>query len=90
MIDHTFEILKAKYAPDSVRQVEVSQPETVEEQKTVITLEELLLKVRSDMLSSWGLDPKGRHEFADGIVARETIHKCGEFDVIDMPEGGAE
>lgn len=36
MIDLTFEILKAKYAPDSLlQQVEVAEPEPVEVQKTI-------------------------------------------------------
>lgn len=88
MIDHTFEILKAKYAPDSILQVEVSQSETVEVQKTAITLEELLLKVRSDMLSSWGLDVAHRHSFADEIVALTAVQKCSEYNITNMPDGG--
>lgn len=89
MTDLTYEILKAKYASDSLlQQVEVVEPESVEVEKTAITMEELLFKVRSDMLSSWGLDPKDRHEFADQIVAWATVHKCSEYNVTNMPEGG--
>jgi hypothetical protein len=89
MTDLTYEILKAKYAPDSLlQQVEVAEPESVEVEKTSITMEELLFKVRSDYLTSCGLDPKDRHEFADQIVAWATVHKCSEYNVTNMPEGG--
>ena len=91
MIDRTYEILKAKYAPDSLlQQVEVSEPEPVEVEKVSITLEELLLQVRSEMLSSWGLNPEGRNSFADDVVALATLQKCSEYNVTNMPDGGRE
>ena len=89
MIDKTYEILLRKFRPDSPL-LQVQEPEPVEVQKTAITLEELLLQVRSDMLSSWGLNPEHRHWFADDIVALATVQKCSEYNVIDMPEGGAD
>ena len=88
MTDLTFEILKAKYANSPL--VVVREPEPVEVQKTSITLEELWLQVRSEVLSSYGLNPKGRHAFADSIVASQVLQKCSEYNVIDMPNGGAE
>ncbi|MNN61002.1 hypothetical protein D3C81_1762160 [compost metagenome] len=60
----------------------------MEVEKASITMEELLFQVRADMLRSWGLDPKDRHQFADSIAARATIQKCSEYNVINMPEGG--
>jgi hypothetical protein len=91
MTDLTYEILKAKYAPDSLlQQVEVAEPEPVGVEKTAITLEELLLQVRNDMLSSWGLDPEHHHSFADDVVAMATVRKCNEYNVTNMPDGGTQ
>lgn len=87
MIDRTYEILLRKFQPDSPL-LHAQEPEPVEVQKAAITLEELWLQVRSELLTSWGFDPKGRHEFADGIVASQTLQKCSEYNVIDMPEDG--
>lgn len=89
MIDKTYRILLERYMPDSPLLV-VQEPEPVEVQKAAITLENLLLQVRSEMLSSWGLDPEDRHSFVDDIVAMAAVQKCTEFNVINMPSGGIE
>jgi len=88
-MDRTYEILLRKYQPDSPL-LQVPEPETVEVQKTAITLEELLIQTRSEMLSSWGLDPEGRHSFADSSVALAVLQKCHEYNTTNMPEGGVE
>jgi hypothetical protein len=86
-MDLTTRILLEKYQPNSpLLQVVVSEPEPVEVEKTSITMEELLLKVRSELLTKWGLDPEGRHLFADDIVTLATVQKCKEYTVIDLPE----
>ena len=84
MADLTYEILKAKYAPDS-SPVQVKEPEPVEVQKAAITLEQLIIKVRHELLTSWGLDSSGRHEFADDIVALTAIQQLSEYNVTDLP-----
>jgi hypothetical protein len=89
MIDKTYEILLRKFQPDSPL-LQVQDPEPMEVRKASITLKELMLQVRDEMLTSWGLDPKGRHLFADDIVALATIEKCSEYNVTDMPKGGTE
>lgn len=86
MIDLTTRILLEKYQPNSSL---LQESEPVEVEKASITMEELLFQVRADMLRSWGLDPKDRHEFADSIVAGATVQKCSEYNVINIPEGWA-
>ncbi|WP_207265145.1 hypothetical protein [Pseudomonas sp. GW101-3H06] len=89
MLDHTTRILLEKYQPDSpLLQVEVSEPEPVEVEKASITMEELAMKVRSEMLTSWGLNPDERHAFADETVAWATVLKCKEYNVTDLPPEG--
>ncbi len=91
MIDLTTRMLLEKYQPNSpLLQVVVSESEPVEVQKASITMEELLFQVRDEMLTSWGLDPEGRHLFADDIVALASIEKCSDYNVTDMPKGGTE
>jgi hypothetical protein len=86
MTDLTYEILKAKYASNN-SPVQVTEPEIgeVEVQKASITLEQLIIKVRHDLLTSWGLDASGRHEFADDIVALTAIQRLAEYNVTDLP-----
>lgn len=43
--------------------------------------------VRSDMLTSWGLDPDGRHESLDAVVFIAAVQKAADYIVIDMPKG---
>lgn len=93
MLDKCTEMLMRRYEPSNpllewANLPRAEEPEQVVLQKTNITLEELLLKVRSDMLSSWGLNPEDRHSFADDIVALATVQKCREYNVTNMPEGG--
>lgn len=88
MTDLTYEILKAKYGGGLPSLV--PEPELVEVEKESITIEELLFKVRSDYLTTCGLDPEDRHEFADKIVAYATIQKCREYNVTNMPEEGSQ
>ena len=92
MADLTYEILKAKYANSPLvvirepEPVEVVEPEPVEAEKASITMEELVLKVRSEMLTEWGLDPKERHAWADQTVASwVAVFKCKEYNVTDLP-----
>ncbi|ANJ57437.1 hypothetical protein PMA3_20650 [Pseudomonas silesiensis] len=85
MTDLTYEILKAKYASSPLVEVQESHP--IEVQKTSITLEELWLQVRSEVLCSYGLDAKGRHAFADSIVESQVLQKFSEYNVTDMPGG---
>ena len=84
MIDKTTRILLEKYAPNDPRLTEV----VVE--KTSITVEDLLLQVRGELLAGWGLDPSGRHEFADDIVGLLAVEKSAEFNVTGLPNGGTE
>lgn len=88
MIDLTTRILLEKYRPNSPLLQEVPEPEPVEVEKASITMEELFLKVRSDLLTGWGLDPEERHVFADQTVAWTTVLKCREYNVTDMPPEG--
>ena len=86
MIDKTYRILLERYMPDSPLLV-AQEVEPLDVQKTAITLEQLWLQVRSEVLSSYGLDPKGRYAFAGSRVASQVLQKCSEYNVIDMPEG---
>ncbi|WP_448144685.1 hypothetical protein [Pseudomonas silesiensis] len=61
------------------------EPVEVEVQKASITLEQLIIKVRHELLTSWGLDASGRHEFADDIVALTAIQRLAEYNVTDLP-----
>ena len=93
MLDSTTRILMQKYQPTNpllqwANQPRTEEPGSVEVEKASITMEELVLKVRNEMLTSWGLDPKERHEWADETVAWTTaVFKCKEYNVTDMPEG---
>jgi hypothetical protein len=85
MIDKTYEILLRKFQPDSPL-LQVQDPEPVEVRKASITLKELMLQVRDEMLTSWGLDPTERHAWADQTVAGwVAVFKCKEYNVIDLP-----
>lgn len=87
MIDLTTRILLEKYQPDSpLLQVEVAEPEPVEVVKASITMEELVLKVREELLTSWGADPEERHAWADKTVAWTAKYKASEYDVTDLPK----
>ncbi|KEX94610.1 hypothetical protein HA62_06695 [Pseudomonas putida] len=90
MIDLTTRILLEKYQPDSpLLQVESAESEPVEVEKPSITMQELVLKVRSEMLTDWGLDPTERHAWADQTVAAwAAVFKCKEYNVIDLPPEG--
>lgn len=93
MLDKCTEFLMRRYDPANPLLEWANQSnssllqEPVEVQKTSITLKELLVQVRDEMLASWGLNPDDRHLFADDIVAYATLQKCKEYNVIDMPKG---
>lgn len=88
MLESTTRILMERYDPTNPLLQWVIHPEAVEPvevQKASITLEQLIIKVRHELLSSWGLDSSGRHEFADDIVALTAIQQLSQYNVTDLP-----
>ncbi|MDQ0121540.1 hypothetical protein J2W17_000477 [Pseudomonas lini] len=90
MLESTTRILTERYDPTNpllqwvIHPGEV-EPDPVEVQKAAITLEQLIIKVRHELLTSWGLDASGRHEFADDIVALTAIQQLSGYNVTDLP-----